>query len=230
MQKFTKKAIEVQAVQYDGMPESLEELTNLGLQYRLGEDSSITIVTAHGEVTGEIGDYILMSITGDFEICNQDKFEKLYAADETEKRIPENTDIPVTAPVLPVSESTSIETAEIDNKEADYRKADNRSELWQRWYKERSQKYFTIITSTILLLFMTLLFPYFYDHIVKKTIKTTVEFICKEEIEKESNLLLDKTKLEAQAIIDQAKEEAKKEADESFRKEMERLTNERVRK
>ena len=201
MQKFTKKAIEVQAVQYDGMPESLEELTNLGLQYRLGEDSSITIVTAHGEVTGEIGDYILMSITGDFEICNQDKFEKLYAADETEKRIPENTE-----------------------------KADNRSELWQRWYKERSQKYFTIITSAILLLFMTLLFPYFYDHIVKKTIKTTVEFICKEEIEKESNLLLDKTKLEAQAIIDQAKEEAKKEADESFRKEMERLTNERVRK
>ena len=35
MKKFIKKNIEVQAVQYDGMPESLEELVTLGLEYRL---------------------------------------------------------------------------------------------------------------------------------------------------------------------------------------------------
>ena len=77
---------------------------------------------------------------------------------------------------------------------------------------------------------MTSMLPFIYIYIVNKTIKTTVQFIEKEEIERESNLLLEKTKLEAQAIIDQAREEAIKEADESFRKEMERLTNDRVRK
>ena len=72
--------------------------------------------------------------------------------------------------------------------------------------------------------------PFFYDKIVKKTIKTTVEYICKEEIERESKLLLENTKLEANQIIVQAKEEAKKEADDAFIQEMERLTNERVKK
>ena len=221
MQKFIKKNIEVQAVQYDGMPESLEELTALGLQYRLGDNASITIATPRGEVTGEIGDYILMSVTGDFEICNQDKFQKLYYIQEE-----------------PVETTDSEEKNETENNDSkikfpDYTDKDtaaHNKEMWERWNRERLQKYFAIIAALFIFVFMSLMLPFFYNRIVKKTIKTTVEYICREEIERESKLLLEKTKLEAQAIIDQAKEEAKQEADESFRKEMERLTNERVRK
>lgn len=221
MQKFIKKNIEVQAVQYDGMPESLEELTALGLQYRLGDNASITIATPRGEVTGEIGDYILMSVTGDFEICNQDKFQKLYYIQEE-----------------PVETTDSEEKNETENNDSkikfpDYTDKDtaaHNKEMWERWNRERLQKYFAIIAALFIFVFMSLMLPFFYNRIVKKTIKTTVEYICREEIERESKLLLEKTKLEANQIIEQAKEDAKKEADEAFRRELERLTNERVKK
>lgn len=221
MQKFIKKNIEVQAVQYDGMPESLEELTALGLQYRLGDNASITIATPRGEVTGEIGDYILMSVTGDFEICNQDKFQKLYSIQEE-----------------PVETTDSEEKNETENNDSkikfpDYTDKDtaaHNKEMWERWNRERLQKYFAIIAALFIFVFMSLMLPFFYNRIVKKTIKTTVEYICREEIERESKLLLEKTKLEANQIIEQAKEDAKKEADEAFRRELERLTNERVKK
>lgn len=221
MQKFIKKNIEVQAVQYDGMPESLEELTALGLQYRLGDNASITIATPRGEVTGEIGDYILMSVTGDFEICNQDKFQKLYSIQEE-----------------PVETTDSEEKNETENNDSkikfpgytDKDTAAHNKAMWERWNRERLQKYFAIIAALFIFVFMSLMLPFFYNRIVKKTIKTTVEYICREEIERESKLLLEKTKLEANQIIEQAKEDAKKEADEAFRRELERLTNERVKK
>lgn len=221
MQKYIKKNIEVQAVQYDGMPESLEELTALGLQYRLGDNSSITIATPRGEVTGEIGDYILMSVTGDFEICNQDKFQKLYSIKEE-----------------PVGTTDSEEKNETENNDSkikfpgytDKDTAAHNKEMWERGNRERLQKYFAIIVALFIFVFMSLMLPFFYNRIVKKTIKTTVEYICREEIERESKLLLEKTKLEANQIIEQAKEDAKKEADEAFRRELERLTNERVKK
>ncbi len=221
MQKFIKKNIEVQAVQYDGMPESLEELTALGLQYRLGDNSSITIATPRGEVTGEIGDYILMSVTGDFEICNQDKFQKLYSIQEE--------------PVETTDSEKKTETENNDSKNTfqDYTDKDtaaHNKEMWERWNRERLQKYFAIIAALFIFVFMSLMLPFFYNRIVKKTIKTTVEYICREEIERESKLLLEKTKLEANQIIEQAKEDAQKEADEAFRRELERLTNERVKK
>lgn len=222
MKKFIKKNIEVQAVQYDGMPESVEELTALGLQYRLREDSSISIITSHGEVIGEIGDYILMSeVTGDFEICNQDKFQKLYSIQEE-----------------PVETTDSEEKNETENNDSkikfsDYTDKDtaaHNKEMWERWNRERLQKCIAIIVAVFIFIAMSAMLPYFYDSIVKKTIKTTVEYICREEIERESKLLLEKTKLEANQIIEQAKEDAKKEADEAFRRELERLTNERVKK
>ncbi len=218
MQKFIKNTIEVQALQYDGMPESLEELTALGLQYKIREDSSITIVTPHGEVSGEIGDYILMSVTGDFDICNQDKFQKLYSVQEDSEEI--------------INSEKNPEPEKNDSKIKfpGYTNADVHHEIWERWNSERLQKYFTIIISLFIFVFISLMLPFFYDKIVKKTIKTTVEYICKEEIERESKLLLENTKLEANQIIVQAKEEAKKEADDAFRQEMERLTNERVKK
>lgn len=220
MQKFIKKNIEVQAIQYTGTPEALEEFANLGLNYSYNSDEgTFTIITSKGEAHGVIGDYIMMSVTGEFDICSQDKFEKLYSAqedteDKNESNEAENED----------SNKTDLYESHGYTNPVDWH------ERWERWNKERLQKYFAIIAAAIIFLFMTSILPYFYDHIVKKTIKTTVQFIEKEEIERESKLLLEKTKLEAQAIIDQAKEDAKKEADESFRNEMERLTNERVRK
>lgn len=206
MQKYIKKKIEVQAVQYDGMPESLEELAVLGLEYRLGEDSSITIVTPRGDVTGEIGDYILMSVTGDFEICNQDKFQKLYS-EENETQESEN----VSSSPADISECTQ------ENIKAKLIK------------KMNIQDWIQIITSFLDIL-MLMVVPFVMDVMMQRSIKTTVEFIYKDEIQRESILLLEKTKAESLQIIEQAKKDAVIEADEAFKKEMERLTNERVKK
>ena len=206
MQKYIKKKIEVQAVQYDGMPESLEELAALGLEYRLGEDSSITIVTPRGDVTGEIGDYILMSVTGDFEICNQDKFQKLYS-EENETQESEN----VSSSPADISECTQ------ENIKAKLIK------------KMNIQDWIQIITSFLDIL-MLMVVPFVMDVMMQRSIKTTVEFIYKDEIQRESILLLEKTKAESLQIIEQAKKDAVIEADEAFKKEMERLTNERVKK
>ena len=210
MQEFIKKNIEVQAVQYDGMPESLEELNNLGLQYKLGEDSSITIITSRGEVTGEIGDYILLSITGEFEICNRDKFLKLYSEKKDEE------------PVQSVSQS-EIKPEEPVQKE---------DEIISEPSKKNNFSFFpnlNFITACIELIMIVLL-PLIMNFVVKNSIKTTVENIYQEEIQEESNKLLNQTKIEAKALIDQAKKDAVLEADEAFKKEMERLTNERVKK
>ena len=193
MKKFIKKNIEVQAVQYDGMPESLEELVTLGLEYRLCEDSSITIVTQRGEVTGEIGDYILMSVTGDFEICNQDKFQKLYSE------------------------------AELNNYIKEYPK--NKDKILKTLRKDLVHIIFWFLDFLIVIFL-----PFVSDICVRRSIKTTVEYIYKDEIQRESGLLLEKTKAQACEIIEQAKKDAITEADEAFRREMERLTNERVKK
>lgn len=209
MQKFIKKNIEVQAIQYTGIPEALEEFANLGLNYSYNSDEgTFTIITSKGEAHGVIGDYIMMSVTGEFDICSQDKFEKLYSAQEQES-INDND----------------------ENKNVNAKK--DIEHIFKRDFEAENKKIKKQIIEIILIGILLLLYfflPFVSDIIVKQTIKTTVQFIYKDEIEQESKLLLEKTKLEAQTIIDQAKEEAKKEADESFRKEMERLTNERVRK
>ena len=204
MQKYIKKNIEISAVQYNGMPESLVELESLGLQYTINEDMTVTISnTTKGDIKGEIGDYVMMSVTGEFDICPQDKFKKLYSYQESN--------------IIETKEDTTSNFSDKDfNQNID--KTNN---------KIKKQLILMIIVGILLL--TIILLPFVFDVVVKKTIKTTVQYIYKEEIEKESKLLLDKTKLEAQLIIDQAKEDAKNEADESFRKEMERLTNERVR-
>ncbi len=225
MQKFVKKNIEVQAVQYDGMPESVEELTALGLQYRLREDSSISIITSHGEVVGEIGDYILMSeVTGDFEICNQDKFQKLYSAD-CQNTVNEQVS------VISDSETTSTEktievpeSSETDTSEEDKQKCINNLPKSVFGYTLMQ-----LIICTFQLLMIVIL-PFVMNSTIQKNIKITVESIYQEEIQKESDLLLEKTQSEAELLIEQAKKNAVLEADEAFRKEMERLTNERVKK
>lgn len=208
MQKYIKKKIEVQAIQYDGMPESLEELVALGLDYRLGENSSITIITSRGEVTGEVGDYILMSVTGDFEICNQDKFQKLYS-EEHEIQESETTNITD----LPADEIES--TPELPK---------------EKIIKKLSVLDWFQLIASFLDVLVIIITPLVLDIMMQNSIKTTVESIYKDEIQRESILLLEKTKAESLQIIEQAKKDAVIEADEAFKKEMERLTIERVKK
>ena len=209
MQKFIKKNIEVQAIQYTGTPEDLDEFTNLGLNYSYNSDEgTLSIVTSKGEAHGVIGDYIMMSVTGEFDICSQDKFEKLYSAQDSEKvNIPE-------------SSSTKTDTEQITEM------IPEKGRILKSLRKELIHIIIFYFLDFLLICFL----PFITDVCVRRSIKTTVEYIYKDEIQRESKLLLEKTRLEAQAIIDQAKEEAEKEADKSFRKEMERLTNERVRK
>ncbi len=214
MQKYIKKNIEVQAIQYTGTPEALEEFSNLGLSYSLNSDEgTFSIVTSKGEAHGVIGDYIMMSVTGEFDICSQDKFEKLYSEDKDEE--------------ISVTE-TSDSSEQYSEKELNYYIKEypkNKDKIIKTLRKELVHIIFWFLDFLIVIFL-----PFVSDICVRRSIKTTVEYIYKDEIQRESNLLLEKTKLEAQSIINQAKEEAKIEADESFRKEMERLTNERVRK
>lgn len=67
-----------------------------------------------------------------------------------------------------------------------------------------------------------------YSKINRRNIEDVVKICYKAQIEEESKKLLAKTKLEADEIIESAKDQAKKEAQEAFRSEMERITNEKI--
>ena len=151
MQKFIKKNIEVQAIQYTGTPESLEEFETLGLNYSYNDDGTFVINTTKGEVHGVIGDYIMMSVTGEFDICPQDKFEKLYSLSNE---------------VEPVSKADKLIGKCIENYEIEKKK----------------QKVQLVELGIIgILLLLLIILPFVSDVIVKRTIKTTVQYICKKD-------------------------------------------------
>ena len=75
--RYRKKPVVIEAVQY--VPENVEELTAwLPFQLYMTNDDSLKIPTLEGEMQGQIGDYIIRGVHGEFYPCKPDIFDATY--------------------------------------------------------------------------------------------------------------------------------------------------------
>lgn len=81
--KYRKKPVVIEAIQFEDTDECIMALSNeLGLDpVRVGYDVNppvLRIKTLEGEMLGNIGDYIIKGINGEFYPCKPDIFDKTY--------------------------------------------------------------------------------------------------------------------------------------------------------
>lgn len=77
--KFRKKPVVVEAVHWTGM--NLEEVNAFlddGMDEELFPDAPITIETLEGDVTAQVGDWIIKGIKGEVYPCKPGIFEATY--------------------------------------------------------------------------------------------------------------------------------------------------------
>jgi hypothetical protein len=81
--KFRKKPVVIEAVQFNGVENDLQEL------FDLAKDSTrelvvdalenyLTIQTLEGEMRADVGDWIIKGVQGELYPCKPDIFEKTY--------------------------------------------------------------------------------------------------------------------------------------------------------
>ena len=84
MAKYRKKPVVIDAVIWDGHPgtanDFLGEAYGEDWLYQDGGTSNIVIPTLEGNMIGDIGDYIIKGINGEFYPCKPDIFAKTYDA------------------------------------------------------------------------------------------------------------------------------------------------------
>ena len=82
--KYRKKPVVVEAVQFTGTINNLEELSNfidnqdLIISYENPKCAVIKLQTLEGQMIALLGDYIIKGIQGDFYPCKPDIFEQTY--------------------------------------------------------------------------------------------------------------------------------------------------------
>ena len=83
IQKFRKKPVVIEAVQFDGTDESCDWLIP---QLKSGSISrsfnKLHIKTLEGTMTADLGDWIIKGVNGEFYPCKPDIFDKTYEAAE----------------------------------------------------------------------------------------------------------------------------------------------------
>ena len=81
MQKYRKKPVVIEALQYDpsrkGMYEELEAIDGVDVQIDRGYEAAV-ITTLEGKLTAEPGDYIIRGVQGEVYPCKPDIFEQTY--------------------------------------------------------------------------------------------------------------------------------------------------------
>jgi hypothetical protein len=79
--KYKKRPVVIEAVRWDGS-NALDILTFAGFDKKnigdIYENSSILIYTLEGNMTANVGDYIIKGVNGEFYPCKPDIFEKTY--------------------------------------------------------------------------------------------------------------------------------------------------------
>jgi hypothetical protein len=88
--KYTKKPIEIEAVQINANPTEIKEFVGDSCQieyytaaYEAGQDRPMLFVTIHtleGDMQAKEGDYIIKGVKGEFYPCRKDIFEETYEA------------------------------------------------------------------------------------------------------------------------------------------------------
>lgn len=82
--KYRKKPIVIEAVQFTGTINNLEELSNfidnqeLVISYKNPKCAIIKLQTLEGQMTVSLGDYIIKGIQGEFYPCKPDIFVQTY--------------------------------------------------------------------------------------------------------------------------------------------------------
>lgn len=81
MPKFRKKPVVIEAVRWNaGKWSVLEELRIMGIPDGtcVGKDGALSIPTLEGVMRGDVGDWIIKGVKGEFYPCKPDIFEATY--------------------------------------------------------------------------------------------------------------------------------------------------------
>lgn len=79
--KYRKKPVVIEAVQWDGSADTANQFIGerFGVDWRFAENSdSIIIPTLEGDHRGDVGDYIIKGVKGEFYPCKEDIFHLTY--------------------------------------------------------------------------------------------------------------------------------------------------------
>lgn len=80
--KYRKKPVIIEAVQFEDTTKGLMELDALGLSvivnYADNAHPTIKIKTLEGTMLGNVGDFIIKGVKGEFYPCKPDIFEATY--------------------------------------------------------------------------------------------------------------------------------------------------------
>ena len=83
MKKYTLKPFTVEAIQWDGIPETLIVLAVMcGATGGDQPPYHILIETIEGKMRVDIGDWIIKGVNGEFYLCKPDIFEATYTEAE----------------------------------------------------------------------------------------------------------------------------------------------------
>lgn len=77
VKKYVKKPLEVEALQWTGNEEEMAEF--LGVMFVLVDlDQKLIVDTLEGTMKGNLGDYIIRGVRGEYYPCAQSIFEETY--------------------------------------------------------------------------------------------------------------------------------------------------------
>ena len=80
--QYRKKPVVIEAVQWDGRTETanafIGEAFGSDWEYASPSDLAIIIPTLEGKMRGEVGDWIIRGVKGEFYPCKPDIFEATY--------------------------------------------------------------------------------------------------------------------------------------------------------
>ena len=81
--KYRKKPVVIEAIQFEDTSECLSELSGLGLNpvkvdYNNPSNPVIKIETLEGTMVGNVGDFIIKGVSGEFYPCKPDIFGMTY--------------------------------------------------------------------------------------------------------------------------------------------------------
>jgi hypothetical protein len=76
--KYIKKPVVIDAIQWDG--DNFNEIVHNFVGILCGQihDNKLGILTLEGDMTADIGDWIIRGVKGEFYLCKPDIFEMTY--------------------------------------------------------------------------------------------------------------------------------------------------------
>ena len=105
-QRFTKRPVTIEAIQWDGTAQTLDDLTAWSRQHTLpggiipipnaDQDNRLIIHPREGTMRGDVGDWVIKGVSNEFYACKPDIFNETYQP-TAEHQEPPNADDPTDA-------------------------------------------------------------------------------------------------------------------------------------